>query len=86
MATLIIHDFPDDVYQKLMERAEVNGRSLSSEVVTAVKQSLPKPRAQSGEAFVDKARKIRQLTSGYPITADKIEEMLMMSAAGRAQL
>ena len=47
MATLNIKNFPDDVYQKLRERAEREHRSVSGEVVHLLSEAIEPPQLRS---------------------------------------
>jgi len=75
MKTLTIKNIPDDVYQKLKESAEANHRRIGDEVIAILEKAfLPKP--LDVEAWLEKARQIRQLTAGYRATAEEIEEAI----------
>ncbi|MGV3709390.1 MAG: FitA-like ribbon-helix-helix domain-containing protein [Gemmatimonas sp.] len=47
MATLNIKNFPDDLYQQLKERAELNHRSVAQEVTHLLKQNVANPPRRS---------------------------------------
>ena len=58
MPTLTIKGMPDDLYQRLKERAMQHRRSLNSEILVALEQSvsLPAPDAQALLARADALR------------------------------
>ena len=45
MATLVVKDLPDDVYDALKERARANGRSLAAEVRMILRMAAPPRRS-----------------------------------------
>ena len=47
MATLNIKNFPDDLYERLQERAEREHRSLAQQVVHLLAESASKPKLHS---------------------------------------
>ncbi len=47
MATLNIKNFPDDLYERLQERAEREHRSLSQQVVHLLEASAGEPKLHS---------------------------------------
>jgi plasmid stability protein len=58
MPTLTIKGMPDDLYQRLKERAAQHRRSLNSEILVALEQSMssPPPDAQALLARADALR------------------------------
>ena len=58
MPTLTIKGMPDTLYRRLKERAAAHRRSLNSEILVALEQSLavPAPDANSALARVDALR------------------------------
>ena len=76
MATITIKNIPDDIYAKLKENAKTNQRSVNSEVILAIKLSLLRPKVVDVEAFLERTRKIRELTAGYKATPQEIDDAI----------
>ena len=76
MATITIKNIPNDIYAKLKESAKANQRSINSEVILAIKLALLRPRVTDVDAFLEKARKLRELTSSYKATPEEIENAI----------
>jgi plasmid stability protein len=58
MPTLTIKGMPDDLYQRLKERAAQHRRSLNSEILVALEQSMSSP-PPDAEALVARADALR---------------------------
>lgn len=71
MATFTIKNIPPSLYEKLKQSAEINRRSINSEVIVCIENSV---RSQKIDAknILAKARKLRTLTQAYPISDDEI--------------
>ncbi len=76
MVTITIKNIPEELYERLKENAKANHRSINSEVILAIKLSLMRPRVENVEAFLKRARRIRELTRGYRATAREIEDAI----------
>ena len=76
MATITIKNIPDPLYEELKASAKANHRSINSEVIFAIKLAVLRPGVQDVDAFLEKARKIRELTAGYRATTEEIEEVI----------
>jgi len=71
LATFTIKNIPPSLYEKLKQSAEINRRSINSEVIVCIENSV---RSQKIDAknILAKARKLRTLTQAYPISDDEI--------------
>jgi plasmid stability protein len=58
MATLVVKDIPDDVYESLRERAQANGRSIASEVRVILRMMAPPKR--SLREVAESVRRLRE--------------------------
>jgi plasmid stability protein len=72
MATITVKNIPDDLYERLKQRAEANRRSLNSEIIRCIEQSVLS-RPIDAEAFLARAHELRELTSNYLITDEELE-------------
>ena len=76
MATITVKNIPDTLYEELKSSAKANHSSINSEVIFAIKLALLRPNVQNVDAFLERARKIRELTSGYRATTEEIEQAI----------
>lgn len=67
MTTITVKNIPDDVYQRLKVAAQANRRSINSEVIWRIEQSLG-GRAASPETILAEARELRRLTENHPVS------------------
>jgi antitoxin FitA len=67
MTTITVKNIPDDVYQRLKVAAQSNRRSINSEVIWRIEQSLG-GRAASPETILSEARELRRLTENHPVS------------------
>ena len=76
MVTITVKNIPEELYEKLKENAKSNNRSINSEVIFALKLSALRPKITDVNAFLARARQIRELTSGYRATTREIEKAI----------
>lgn len=67
MTTITVKNIPDDVYQRLKAAAQSNRRSINSEVIWRIEQSLG-GRTASPETLLTEARELRRLTENHPVS------------------
>ncbi len=79
MPTLTIKNIPEDLYAQLKRYAEINRRSLNSEVILCIEQAI-RSRKMAPEEYVARARRLRAKTAPYPISD---EEFNVAKQAGR---
>jgi plasmid stability protein len=79
MPTLTIKNIPEDLYIRLKRYAEINRRSLNSEVILCIERAVYSYRIQP-EEYLARARRLREKTLGHPIADDEFTEA---KAAGR---
>ncbi|MBA3421764.1 MAG: hypothetical protein H0U12_07715 [Thermoleophilaceae bacterium] len=75
MATLYVHDVPDDLYERLRREARDSRRSISAEAVEILRRALPSPGGASLEDFLETADRMRarhRLPAGAPTAAELI--------------
>lgn len=79
MATITVKNIPDDLYARLKEAAQLNRRSINSEIIMCIERALISQR-MSTEEILARAREWRALTRDNPITDD---ELTAAKRAGR---
>ncbi len=73
MATLTIKNIPDAVYKQLKLKAGEHRRSLNQEVIACLERSTGSAPLDT-EAFLARAREIRKLVKGPPLTERRLQQ------------
>ena len=73
MATITVKNIPDELYMQLKASAEANRRSINSEILVCIERRVSSQRL-TVEATLEKAYRLRKLTSAYPITDAEFTE------------
>ena len=73
MANITIKNIPDDLYEELKDVAAANRRSINSEVIHLIEQAVI-GRQVDPEAFIARARLLRERTAGYRLTDELLRE------------
>lgn len=71
MATFTIKNIPANLYEKLKKSAEINRRSINSEIIVCIEKTVRSQRIDSKQIIM-KARKLRSLTQAVPVTDDDL--------------
>jgi plasmid stability protein len=79
MATVTVKNIPDELYKRLKAVAEINRRSINSEIIVCIENAVTSRRINPDEVL-ENARRLRQLTAGHPISD---EEFNQVKAEGR---
>ena len=66
MATVTVKNIPDELYGRLKAAAEINRRSINSEIIVCIENAVASCRINPDEVL-ENARKLRQLTAGHLI-------------------
>ena len=76
MATLHVRNVPDEIYERLRERAETSHRSLSAEVLILLRDALDdrKPSQREVLAEIRRKRFFRPSDVGAPSSTDILRE------------
>ncbi len=80
MANLTIKNMPDDLYQRLKQRAELNRRSMNAEILVCLEEVLITPQIDA-TFILPKIRKLRAKSSRHLLTD---EEILKIKNQGRS--
>jgi hypothetical protein len=73
MPSLTLKNIPDDLYDLLKQSAEMNRRSLSSEILVCIEKAV-RSRRLSSEEVLPRARQLRELTADYRISNEELTE------------
>jgi len=79
MATVTVKNIPDELYARLKSVAEINRRSINSEIIVCIENAVTSRRVNP-EEVLENARRLRQLTEGHRISD---EEFNQAKAEGR---
>lgn len=71
MATITVKNIPEDLYEALKERAALNRRSINSEIIVCI-ESVVRSRRLDTDAFIARARLLREKTADYIITDEEL--------------
>ena len=77
MPTLTIKNIPDELYIRLKRLAEINRRSLNSEIIVCIEKAVRSRRIQP-DVYLARARRLREKTAQHPITDSEFSEAKMM--------
>ncbi|HJW89255.1 MAG TPA: Arc family DNA-binding protein [Anaerolineales bacterium] len=67
----VLIEVPQQLFAQLKQQAEANRRSLNSEIVYCLEQSVFNKRSDL-EGLIEQARSLRELTAENPITDDEL--------------
>ena len=73
MATVTVKNIPDELYDRLKSIAEINRRSINSEIIMCIENAVISRRINTGE-ILENARQLRQLTAGHPISDEDFNQ------------
>jgi plasmid stability protein len=79
MATVTVKNIPDELYDRLKSVAEINRRSINSEIIMCIENAVISRRINLDEV-IENARQLRQFTAGHLISD---EEFNQAKAEGR---
>jgi antitoxin FitA len=74
MITFTVKNIPPDLYKKLKESAEINRRSINSEIIVCIEKSV-ESQAIDSDMLLHKARKLRSHTANHPITHQELTQI-----------
>lgn len=73
MATVTVKNIPDKIYNRLKSVAEINRRSINSEIIMCIENAILSRPINIDEA-VENARQLRQLTAEYLINDEEFNQ------------
>jgi plasmid stability protein len=75
MATLQIHDMPDEVYEALAERAQIEHRTVEEQAIAELTQLSPSEARRQRKEVIERLRTMKSpLPPGAPDPVDLIRE------------
>ena len=73
MATVTVKNIPDELYERLKTVAEINRRSINSEIIVCIENSVTSRRINPDEVL-ENARRLRQLTASHRISDEEFNQ------------
>jgi plasmid stability protein len=73
MATVTVKNIPDELYERLKTVAEINRRSINSEIIVCIENAVASRRINPDEVL-ENARRLRQLTAGHRISDEEFNQ------------
>ena len=73
MATVTVKNIPNELYDRLKSVAEINRRSINSEIIMCIENAVISRRINLDEVL-ENARQLRQLTAGHLISDDEFNK------------
>lgn len=74
MTTFTVKNIPPDLYKKLKKSADMNRRSINSEIIVCIEKSV-ESKAIDSDRLLIKARKLRSHTANHPITNQELTQI-----------
>lgn len=74
MANFTVKNIPPDLYERLKKAADMNRRSINSEIIVCIEKSV-QSRAIDSENFLNKARNLRSYTVDHPLTDQALSKV-----------
>ena len=66
MATVTVKNIPDELYTRLKSVAEINRRSINSEIIMCIEHAVMSHRIDP-KKILENARQLRKVTACHPI-------------------
>jgi len=71
MITFTVKNIPSSLYEKLKKSAELNRRSINSEIIVCIEKSVQSQVLDTNRILTN-AQRLRSLTQAVPITDDEL--------------
>jgi len=72
MVTITVKNIPEEIYERIKLQAKANRRSINSEIIAIFEHAIPKRTPADMNEILERARKVRELTSPYTVTKGEI--------------
>jgi len=68
-----VKNIPNDLYDRLKAVAQINRRSINSEIIVCIEHAIDSRRIDP-EKVLENARHLRELTAKHPISNDEFNQ------------
>ncbi len=75
MPSMTLKNIPEPLYERLKQTAALHRRSLNSEILYCLEESLA-PRKRDVSQLIEKARQVREKTAHYRIDPEELERAI----------
>jgi plasmid stability protein len=73
MVTITVKNIPEELYERIKAQAKANRRSINKEIISIIERAIPTRTPIDVRDILERARKVRELTANYTITAEEID-------------
>ena len=73
MITITVKNIPEEIYERIKIQAKANRRSVNSEIISIFEQAIPKRAPMDVKDILERARRVREFTAHYTVTAEEID-------------
>ena len=74
MVAVTLKNVPSELYERVKQNAKANHRSINNEIIAIIEESvMPKP--VDVQAWLEKARQLREITAHHVISIDEITRL-----------
>ena len=73
MATVTVKNIPDELYARLKSVAEINRRSINSEIIMCIEHAVVS-RQIDPKKILENARHLRKITANHPIGDEEFNQ------------
>jgi len=74
MVAVTLKNVPVELYERVKQNAKVNHRSINSELIAVIEQSVM-PQPLDVKAWLEKARQLREMTAHYVISDEELTRL-----------
>jgi plasmid stability protein len=74
MVAVTLKNIPNELYERVKLNAKANHRSINNELIAIIEQSVM-PQPLDIQAWLDKARHLRELTAHYVISDEALTRL-----------
>lgn len=74
ITTFTVKNIPTDIYDKLKKSAQLNRRSINSEILVCIERAVSSQKIDP-ESVIRRARTLREKTRLYNVSANEITEV-----------
>ncbi len=75
MPTMTLKNIPEPLYERLKQAAAMHRRSLNSEILYCLEESLA-PRKRDISDLIEKAREVREKTAHYRLEPEELDRAI----------
>jgi antitoxin FitA len=75
MATITVKNIPNDLYEQLRSSAEMNRRSINSEIIVCIERAVTSQPVDVADVIA-RARSLRMLTAANPIDEEELQQII----------